>query len=145
MAAMKTDLLLLAGVALALLAVPMVSHAEDDDWATRSPLAAGEPMEDCDIHHTEAVIAAEPAPLPAVAAEKADATPLATPDVVPVLAPVATPAVAAPVAAPVKAPPDKTTQAAPRSLSPATLLTFALIASPGTALPQTGTMSGTRD
>jgi hypothetical protein len=138
MAAMKTDLLMLAGVALALLAVPMFSHAEDDDWATRSPLAFGEPMEDCDIHHHDAVIAAEPAPLPAVAGEKADAL-LATPDVV---APVATPAVAAPVAAPVKAPPDKTTRAAPRGLSTATLLTFALIASPGTALPQTG---GSRD
>jgi hypothetical protein len=130
MAAMKTDLLLLAGVALALLAVPMVSQAEEDDWATRSPLAAGEPMEDCDIHHAEMVIAAEPAPVPAVAADKAE-TILVTPDVVPVVAPV-------------KAPPDKTTQA-PRPLSTATLLTFALIASPGTALPQTGTMSGTRD
>lgn len=107
---MKTDLLLLAGLVLATMAVPMLSHAEEDDWATRSPLAFGEPMEDCDIHHTQAVIAAEPAPLPAVAA---------------------------PVAAPVKAPPDKTTRAAPRGLSTATLLTFALIASPGTALPQT--------
>lgn len=104
---MKTDLLLLAGMTLALLAVPMVSLAEEeDDWATRSPLALGEPMEDCDIHHAQAAVALQPA-----------------------LAPAATPAVAVPR--------DSTTQAAPRRLSPAALLTFALIASPGTALPQT--------
>lgn len=127
---MKTDLLLLAGMTLALLAVPMVSPAEeDDDWTTRSPLAAGEPMEDCDIHHIEAAVALQPA-LPA---EKADAV-RATPDLVPAVAPVAIPAAATPAVA---APRDSTTQAAPRRLSPATLLTFALIASPGTALPQT--------
>lgn len=102
---MKTDLLVLAGTALLLVAVPMVSLAEEDDarnddWATRSPLAFGEPMEDCDTHHVEAAVALQPA-LPA------------------------------------KVSPDKTTRASPRHLSPATLLTFALIASPGTALPQT--------
>ena len=134
---MKTDLLMLAGVALALLAVPMVSPAEEDDWATRSPLAAGEPMEDCDLHHAGAVVAAEPVLVPALAADKADAI-LATPDVVPVVVPAAIPA-AEPL--PAKPPTGKTTQA-PRPLSTATLLTFALIASPGTALPQTG---GSRD
>jgi hypothetical protein len=139
MAAMKTDLIVLAGTVLLLMAAPAVSHAEpDDDWATRSPLALGEPMDDCDIHHHDVVIAIQPAP--ALAADKVEAI-LATPDVVPAVAPIATPAAIAPA----KAPPESTTQAAPRHLSPAALLTFALIASPGTAMPQTGAMSGTRD
>ena len=127
---MKTDLLVLAGAALLLVAVPMVSHAEEDDWATRSPLAAGEPMEDCDIRHDAAVIAAEPALRSAVAIEKTDAI-LAAPDAAPAVLPAAVPL-------PAKALPEKTTRASPRHLSPATLLTFALIASPGTGLPQTG-------
>ena len=108
---MKTDLLVLAGTVLLFAAMPTVSHAEeDDDRAPRAPLAMGEPMADCDLHHRDVAIA-----------------------------PVAAPAAAIPAAASVK--PTKsgtTTQAAPRPLSPATLLTFALIASPGTALPQTG-------
>lgn len=123
---MKTDLLLLAGLTLALMAAPLVSHAEDDDdWATRSPLAFGEPMADCDLHHTGAVIAAEPV-LPA---EKVDAI-LAAPDTAPAVAPAAVPL-------PAKVSPGKPTRAS-RPLSTATLLTFALIASPGRALPQTG-------
>lgn len=131
---MKTDLLVLAGTALLLVAVPMVSPAEEDDarsdaWATRSPLAFGEPMGDCDIRHDAAVIAAEPA-LPV---EKADPL-LAAPDAAPAVLPAVVPAV---VPLPAKALPEKTTRASPRHLSPATLLTFALIASPGTALPQT--------
>ena len=109
---MKTDLLVLAGAALLLVAVPMVSHAEEDDWATRSPLAA------------------EPALRSAVAIEKTDAI-LAAPDAAPAVLPAAVPL-------PAKALPEKTTRASPRHLSPATLLTFALIASPGTGLPQTG-------
>lgn len=135
---MKTDLLVFAGTVLLLAAVPMVLHAEEgDDWATRSPLALGEPMADCDIHHhATAAVALESAP--ALPADKVEAI-LATPDVVP--------AVAAPVImppAPVKTPSDKTTQLSPpRHLSPAALLTFALIASPGTALPQTA--GGARD
>lgn len=125
---MKTDLLICAGALLLLAAAPAVSLAEeDDDWATRSPLAAGEPLGDCDIHHHEIAVAVEPAPVPALPADKARAI-LAVPDeVAPAVAPVI-----APAAAPPKAPADRTTR-----LSPATLLTFALIASPGTALPQT--------
>lgn len=128
---MKTDLLMLAGLAVALMAAPMVSHAEEDtDWAARSPLAFGEPMEDCDIHHSGAVATTQLA-LPEAKVEEI----LATPDLAPAVAPAAAPIVAP---LPAKASPDKTTRAAPRALSPATLLTFALIASPGTTLPQTG-------
>lgn len=129
---MKTDLLVLAGALLIWAAVPMVSHAGEADWAAQSPLAMGEPMEDCDIHHhAPAAIALEAAPA-LLPADKVEAI-LATPDVVPAAA---TPAVA-PAAVP-KAPAGSTTQLAPpKNLSPAALLTFALIASPGTALPQT--------
>ncbi|QDO96818.1 hypothetical protein FNB15_05800 [Ferrovibrio terrae] len=128
---MKTDLLVFAGTVLLFASLPMVSRAEDgEDWAAHSPLAMGEPMEDCDIHHHGAVIALDVVPGPP--ADKVEAI-LTTPDVVPAVAPVTTPAVIAPV----KAPAGATTQATPKHLSPATLLTFALIASPGTALPQT--------
>jgi hypothetical protein len=122
----------------------MVLHAGENDWTTRSPLAMGEPMEACDIHHHEAAIAIQPAAL--LPAEKVEAI-LATPDVVPVVVPAATPTVITPavVPLPAKVRPGSTTQAAPRHLSTAALLTFALIASPGTTMPQTGTMSGTRD
>ena len=93
-------------------------------------------MEDCDIHHHDAVLVSQPAS--ALPAGKVEAI-LAVPDLVPAVAPSAIPA-AVPVDVPAispKAPAGSTTQA-PRRLSPATLLTFALIASPGTALPQTG-------
>lgn len=116
---MKTDLLVLAGTVLLLASVPLVSFAEGDDWAARSPLAYGELMGCCDSHHRDIVLAIEPAP--PQAAEKIEAI-LATPDVVPVTA---------------KTLPKSTTKAAPRHLSTAALLTFALIASPGTSLPQT--------
>jgi hypothetical protein len=110
MAAMKTDLLVLAGTVLLFAALPMVSYADEADGsAERPPLAMGEPMEDCDLHRHD-VLTLEPA------------------------------------AAPARAPTGSTTQFSPapsRRLSPATLLTFALIASPGTALPQTG--GGARD
>ncbi|WP_290808842.1 hypothetical protein [Ferrovibrio sp.] len=113
---MKTDLLVLAGTVLLFAALPTVSHAdEDDDRTTRAPLAMGEPMADCDLHHHDVAIA-----------------------------PVAAPTAVIPAVASVKpAKSGTTTQAAPRPLSTAALLTFALIASPGTALPQTG--SGSRD
>lgn len=139
---MKTDLLVLAGTVLLFASLPMVSHAEDeDDWATHSPLAFGEPMDDCDLHHPDVAIAVPPAPDLVVPVEKVEAI-LTTPDVVPAVAPVAipgaTPAAVIPVAVPAKAPPESTTQLSPpRTLSAATLLTFALIASPGTSLPQT--------
>lgn len=132
---MKTDLLLLAGTALLFASVPMVSHASDDDWSARSPLAMGEPMDDCGEVRDDSAIALKT--VPSLATEKVEAI-LATPDVVPGSAPLTTPAVVVPEVLPAKAPPDATTQAVPRPLSPAALLTFALIASPGTALPQTG-------
>lgn len=143
---MKTDLIVLAGTVLLFASVPMVSHAGEaagkDDWATRSPLALGEPMNDCDIHHHDVVIATQPAP--ALAADKVEAI-LTTPDLVPAVAPVAIPAAVSPAIPVKKAPVESTTQAIPKHLSPAALLTFALIASPGTAMPQTGTMPGARD
>jgi hypothetical protein len=131
---MKTDLLTFACAVLLFASVPMVSHAGENDWATHSPLAMGEPMEACDIHHHDAAIAIQSAPPPS--AEKIEAI-LATPDVVPAVAPAATPTVIGLAVVPAKAPPGSTTQAAPRHLSTAALLTFALIASPGTSLPQT--------
>lgn len=121
---MRTDLFLRTTVIASLLALPSVSLpslslAADDDWATRSPLAFGEPMEDCAPYPDSAAIAIEPVIIPPKDL---------APDIVPAVLPAAT-----------KAAPPSTTQA-PRSLSPAALLTFALIASPGTALPQTGSV-----
>lgn len=127
---MKTDLLVLAATALLLTAAPAVSQAEHQ-W---TPLALGEPMDDCDIHHHDIVMAIQPAP--ALSADKVEAI-LATPDVAPAVTPVAIPAATPAAVAPAKAAPGTTTRAAPRHLSPAALLSFALIASPGTALPQT--------
>lgn len=112
---MKTDLLLCTGLAMVFLALPSILHAGEDNGGSHAPLALGQPMEDCAPHSAEAV-ASNMAPV--------SMTPAAT--------------------APAAAAPAGSTKPAPRHLSTATLLTFALIASPGTGLPQTGGNAGGR-
>ena len=112
---MKTDLLLCTGVAMVLLALPSILHAGEDGSGGRAPLALGQPMADCAPHFAEAA-ASNMAP--------ASMTPAAT--------------------APAATAPAGSTKPVPRHLSTATLLTFALIASPGTGLPQTGGNAGGR-
>jgi len=109
---MKTELLLWTGVALmaAVVISSLAMAGEADDWTTPSPLAFGEPMEDCDQHH------------PALVA-KEDLVPMILPVVVPVQD-----------VEPVKPAVGKTTQ---KPLSPGALFTFALIASPGSQIPVT--------
>lgn len=113
---MKTELILWTGVALMVAVVISslaVAEERETDWADRSPLAFGEPMEDCDQHH------------PALVAKEE-----VLPTVIPAVAPVQD-------VEPVKPATGKTTQKplSPNSLSPGALFTFALIASPGSQLP----------
>lgn len=89
---------------------------DSEDWASQSPLAFGEPMEDCDQHHPALIAIDVPASgiLPAQELEPEKPAPL-------------NPAT------------GKTTRKplSPNSLTPGALFTFALIASPGGQLPVT--------
>lgn len=109
---MKTSLALLASAVLMMTAA-VPSYAADDDWASQSPIAAGEPMHDCAPQAETAAIAGEPAP-----------------DLVKPVLPVSAPAEPLP-------PADSKAQLVPPKAFPvATLFTFALMASPGSSLPQ---------
>jgi hypothetical protein len=113
---MKTELILWSGIAL-MAAVVISSLAlageQADDWASQSPLAFGEPMEDCDRHHPALVVQESPAVIPAVVPVQE------TEPVKP---------------ARLNATTGKTTQ---RPIPPGTLFTFALMASSGSQIPVT--------
>jgi hypothetical protein len=117
---MKTELILWSGIAL-MAAVVISSLAlageQADDWASQSPLAFGEPMEDCDQHHPGPVVQESPAVQPAV---------------IPAVVPVQETEPAKP--ARLNATTGKTTQ---RPIPPGTLFTFALMASSGSQIPVT--------
>lgn len=130
---MKIEGILWCGVAL-MAAVVISSLAlageKEADWSSQSPLAFGEPMEDCGAHHP-ALIAKDdllPTIVPAVV------TPAAVSPAV--LEPALLEAEPAASPLPVKqdALPPKP-QLSPGQLSPGALFTFALIASPGSQLP----------
>lgn len=113
---MKTELILwpnLLCLGVALMAAAVISSLamagdREADWSAQSPLAFGEPMEDCDRHH------------PALVARD-EMTPALMPAVVPVQE-----------TEPVKPVTGKATQ---KPLSPGALFTFALFASPSGQLP----------
>lgn len=119
----------LTGMALVLAALPGIPRAEDRDWSQRSPLAFGEPMEDCAPRDPALAMAGEPLP-----AKEGLARPAAAQQPTAVQPAVIQPAVVQPE--PAAGPAAETRAQAPRPIPMATLLTFALMASSGSALPQ---------